>query len=93
MLIVREPRYLSYLDEKSFYSWLESIEGVAGVQGCVQGLRVDLVDVKVGRSCLSDLIALFVRYSMDVRFLSDVIEYEDKEWFSDPSAYWHAHIS
>lgn len=32
-IVFKEQRYLSYYDEKYFYAWLESIEGIAKVNG------------------------------------------------------------
>lgn len=86
--IIREPRYFSYLDEKNFFSWLDSIDDVAEVKGSTDGLRVTIVESGLSRSSLSDLIAVLTRYSLDIRPLDGVVSEDDRTWFSEPNSYW-----
>ena len=85
---IREPRYFSYLDEKSFFSWLNSIDDVARVTGSLDGLQVHIVDSCLSRRGLSDLIAVLVRYSVDIRPIHDVVSDDDRSWFFESDSYW-----
>jgi len=87
--VIREPRYFSYLDEKNFFSWLDSIDDVTEVIGSADGLRVNIIESGLSRAGLSDLIAILARYSVDMRPLHGVVSDDDKTWFAEPSSYWH----
>ena len=86
--VIREPRYFSYLDEKNFFSWLNSIDDVTQVIGSINGLQIHVIDSGLTRAGLSDLIAVFARYSVDMRPLYEVVSSDDRAWFADPTSYW-----
>lgn len=89
-IVFKERRYLSYYDEKYFYAWLESIEGVEKVTGIHAGLlRVDLNSPFLTRSGAFDLIALFTRYSYPLLPIRDHIAPADLDYFKKPDARWH----
>lgn len=84
----REARYYSYLDEKYFYAWLESLEDVVAVRGTVEGLCVELRTTLLSRSCAHDLLALFSRYGYPLAPIKPHINPDDIAYFRDPAAYW-----
>ncbi|QWT20179.1 hypothetical protein KPL74_20840 [Bacillus sp. NP157] len=63
--VFREKPYFSYLDEKHFFTWLESLDGVLSVKGGPGGLHVSLREPFVTPSTAYDLIGLFRRYGLD----------------------------
>jgi len=89
-ILFKERPYLSYYDEKYFYAWLESIEGVEKVVGAQAGhLRVDLKNPWLTRTGAFDLIALFTRYNYPLTPLRDHIAPEDLDYFKRPEARWY----
>lgn len=88
-VVFKEKSYLSYYDEKYFYAWLESIDGVEKVKGIDAGnLRVDLTGPFLSRTGAFDLIALFTRYSYPLSPIRDHISPEDMAYFKRPDARW-----
>ncbi len=87
---IDEPRPLyGHLDEEFFFAWLKSLRGV------------DLVDVEDGKIALAigedaspasvkDLIALMVRYGLDLSPLRSLVVGSRLRWMHDPKAYWFA---
>lgn len=89
-IVFKEKRYFSYYDEKYFYAWLESIEGVKNVTGINAGnLQVELTGPLLSRSGAFDLIALFTRYGYPLTPLRDHISPEDMDYFNRPEARWY----
>jgi hypothetical protein len=86
---LREKSYYSYLDEKYFYEWLESIEGVKSVRHSKQGLHVELKEDGMSRGGVYDLVALLTRYKYEMQFVRDLIRAEDESWFREPDKYWY----
>lgn len=89
---LREKSYYSYLDEKHFYEWLESVEGVKHVAHSKEGLRIELAEYGMSRSGVYDLIALLTRYGYEMQFVRDLIRPEDESWFGEPERYWYAGV-
>lgn len=92
-LTIKESRYYySYQDEKHFYNWLESIDGVDYVRGGPQGLTIRFKGNGLNRSDLFDLIALLMRYDLDMRGLRDLVTAKNESWMKDPQKYWYSKI-
>jgi hypothetical protein len=88
LLLKGASQFYSYLDEKNFFAWLESIPAIKGVRGTPQGLELT-IDSPMDRDSLSDLVAILTRYDVDRKCLKDLVRPEDAEWFQAPDAYWH----
>jgi hypothetical protein len=91
-LLIQESHYYSYQDEKHFFEWLESIDGIKRVVGGPQGLSIQLKGNGLNRGDLYDLIAVLMRYDIDMRGLQDFVTPKNEEWMKNPRAYWHAKI-
>jgi hypothetical protein len=91
-LIIQESHFYSYQDEKHFFEWLESIDGVKQVVGGPEGLLIQLKRNGLSRRDLYDLIALLMRYGVDMRGLKDFVTPKNKAWLTSRSAYWHTKI-
>jgi hypothetical protein len=87
-IVIRERPYRSYLDEKYFYTWLESLDDVAAVRGTADGLCIDLRDKMLSRSGAYDLLALLARYGYPLMPVRPHISPEDLAYFRNPTAYW-----
>lgn len=91
-LIIKEPNpFFSYLDEKSFFDWLESIPAVKSVVGTPQGLEVSL-ESPLDEKNLSDLIAVMHRYGIEKKHLRDLCTSENESWFKNTDKYWYKSV-
>jgi hypothetical protein len=64
-LILPEPdRYFSPLDETNFFTWIQRIPIVTGVQGGHGGLTIDLQTVELDDPSAQEFAALFARYKL-----------------------------
>lgn len=80
--------YYSYSDEKSFFTWLESIEGVVSAKGTPQGLHVTFNAPLLTRAGAYDLIALFARYGYPLALIRPFIRPDDAAFFENQECYW-----
>jgi hypothetical protein len=91
-LIIQQSHFYSYQDEKHFFDWLESIDGVKRVIGGPEGLSVQLKRNGLNRQDLYDLIALLMRYGVDMHGLKDFVTPRNRAWLTNRSAYWYTKI-
>ena len=81
--------FYSYLDEKTFFGWLESLSGVTHVEGTAEGLVIHLRSKRLSKRGLYDLIAIYQRYGGDMTQLAQFIPPESADYFKSPTMYWH----
>ena len=92
-LVIKEPSfYYSYQDEKHFYDWLESIDGIDAVRGGPQGLVIRFKGNGLNRRDLFDLIALLTRYGVDMLGLRDLVTARNESWIKNRQSYWYSRI-
>jgi hypothetical protein len=91
-LIIQQSHFYSYQDEKHFFDWLESIDGVKRVIGGPEGLSVQLKRNGLNRQDLYDLIALLMRYGVDMHGLKDFVTPRNRAWLTNRSACWYTKI-
>jgi hypothetical protein len=84
--------YYSYSDEKSFFTWLESIEGVRSIKGTPQGLHVAFDAPFLSRAGAYDLIALFSRYGHPLAPIRSLINPVDVAFFENQEGYWFGEL-
>ncbi|UPG88173.1 hypothetical protein L2Y96_12160 [Luteibacter aegosomaticola] len=87
-IVFKLKPYYSYSDEKHFFAWLESIEGVIDVKGTARGLHVSFDAPLLSRAGAYDLIALFSRYGCPLAPIRPFISPVDSEYFESPDSYW-----
>lgn len=80
--------FLSPIDERIFFDWLEKINGVSGVYG--QGLSIMLkMDDSINDESLRELLALFYRYGIDMKQLGTFRNKDNQSWFYDnKQSFW-----
>ena len=92
VLLINEPRpFFSYLDEKHFFSWLESIVSVQNIKPVDGGMELTL-DYEFEKESLYDLISLMMRYGLDMQCLKELCTEKNKSWFKNPNAYWYKKV-
>lgn len=89
---INEPRpFFSYLDEKNFFTWLESIPAVKHINGSAKGLEISLA-TPLNESHIRDLIAIMHRYGIEKKPLQQLCTSENESWFKDKNKYWYQSV-
>ena len=80
-------RFGSQLDEKHLFEWAAEIPGF---------LRWDqdtlVVRSRISEASLRDLVALFGRYGIPMKQLSQFENPKNTGWFRAPHMYWHKQV-
>ncbi len=88
-VVIRERPYFCYQDEKHFFEWLESIQGVRKVTGGPDGLTIHFARAPLSYDSWADLLGVFARYGVDMRPLRVLVDKRHEAWLRDPDKYWH----
>ena len=80
--------FFSYLDEKAFFEWAESIPCV--VETTHGDLHIASDDLE--ESDLRDLLAIMTRYQLQMKELQQFLNPENEEWFRSADAYWYESV-
>lgn len=93
-LIIKEPNpYWSYLDEKNFFEWLESIPAIKKVIGIGTSLGLEIyIKTPLNEPNLRDLIAILHKYGIDKKCLREFATSENEKWFKDNNSYWYKSV-
>jgi len=91
-LIIQKSHFYSYQDEKHFFDWLESIDGVDCVLSVPKGLSIRFRGNGLNRRDLYDLIAVLMRYDVDMRGLQALVTPKNDTWMKNPHAYWYPKV-
>lgn len=91
-LQARSVTYYSPGDEEAFFEWLDRIECVEGGSGSGDTLYISVNRAEVDEDCLTELLALFRRYEVDLKQLRVFDSEEFAPWFRNPKAYWYAEV-
>lgn len=86
---IREKSYFSYLDEKHFYQWLNAIEVKVTVGKRLGELTLHFKKGALTKTDWVDLLALLMRYDIDMRPLRPLVTPRHEKWLKTPTAYWH----
>ena len=79
-ITITERPYYSYLDEKSFYGWLEDISSYESIKGTKNGLVIKFSS-EATTEILFDLIALMRRYEVDASPVFEFCQEVNPEYF------------
>ena len=84
--------FYHHADERAYFEWLERIPCVASVRG--EGPRGLVVKLKrrPSQDDLRQFLALAHRYNLDMRKFAKFENDTNRDWFRDPSMYWHDHV-
>ena len=93
-IVIEEPKmYYSYLDEKNFFNWLSNISAIEKPIGTPGGLEININEEKIDEESLRDMLAVLMRYGVDMKPLSVFLNEANRSWFYDnKSSYWHKKI-
>lgn len=92
VLICERVRFYSPEDEAAFFGWIERIACVSRVEGRGDQIILHLPTRRVSAIGLRELIALFARYSVDLRQLAEFETSQNREWFRHSAAFWHKRV-
>ncbi|WP_243311816.1 hypothetical protein [Fundidesulfovibrio agrisoli] len=91
-LQARSVAYYSPGDEEAFFEWLDRIECVEGGSGSGDTLYISVDRAELDEECLTELLALFRRYGVDLKQLRVFDSEEFASWFRNPEAFWYAEV-
>ena len=77
-------RYFSYLDEKSFFEWAQSIPCVVSVDEGFLHIR----SKRISEQNLRDLIAIMYRYQLPMLQLQQFCTSRNEHWFKSNKSFW-----
>ncbi|KWT89279.1 MULTISPECIES: hypothetical protein [unclassified Variovorax] len=87
-ILIKEPQFYCYQDEKHFFDWLEGLKALKGMKRTPKGLALT-VDFPIDDDSLADLIALLTRYRLDRATLKVFLNESNQKWFETSRAYWY----
>ncbi len=76
--------YFSYLDEKSFFDWAQSIPCVTSVDGGFLHIK----SKRLAEPDLRDLIAIMYRYKLPMQQLQQFCNSSNEQWFRSSKTFW-----
>jgi hypothetical protein len=91
-LLAKRVWYYSEYDEAALFEWLDKLPCVRRYDGELDVLNIYVDSAKVDERALRELLALFRRYSIEMKQLKVFDRDEFSSWFRDPQAYWHAGV-
>lgn len=71
--------YYSQLDEDAFFEWLKKINCIINIEGALDELYLDLKDGDLTYEDLSNLIAIFHRYKIDMKQLAEFVNKDNMD--------------
>jgi hypothetical protein len=89
------PFYFSDHDEKSFFTWLETIPCVKSFQDGIYDCKSESstlvlrVSAQIDNISLRELVAIMKRYRLDMSMLRQFRTKDNEKWFAKKSSYWH----
>ncbi|MBK0011472.1 hypothetical protein IAE56_03715 [Stenotrophomonas sp. S41] len=84
--------FYSRQDEASFFAWLQQLPCVVDVTGRGRIIHIQVDRQRVDDEALTELLALFHRYQVDMRQLQVFDERRFARWFRRRQSYWHAAV-
>lgn len=65
---------------------------VSGIKGVGDELQITVSINKVDDACLSELLAIFFRYQINMKQLAVFKDDQKRKWFSNVEAYWYSRV-
>lgn len=82
----------SRYDEAAMFYWLDRIKCIKKYEGRGHSLFIYVDPLDVGEEDLTELLALFFRYKINMKQLIVFDKNEFRSWFKDKDAYWYEDI-
>ncbi|WP_143694862.1 hypothetical protein [Variovorax sp. JS1663] len=90
-ILVNEPQFYCYQDEKHFFGWLEGLKALKEFKRTPEGLALAFEN-PIDDASLADLIGLFTRYRIDRRDLKAFCNEANRHWFAHSRKYWYRSV-
>lgn len=83
--------FSSSFDESAFFEWISRIDCIEGLSAVQEDVFLHIVSDDLHDDDLSELIALFNRYHIDMSQLRQFLNSNNRNWFfeRDPKGFWH----
>jgi len=87
VLICKQIWFYSPGDERAFFGFAERIKGIRKIEGIRDEIHLHF-SMRLSDASLRDLLALFYRYKIAMRQLSQFETARNRAWFCDRQEYW-----
>jgi len=92
-LYCKRVTFYSQEDEESFFYWINNINCIRKFDGEGDTIILHIKTRNISNVCLRELLALFHRYKIDMKQLSQFHNDSNRDWFfENKSAYWHRKV-
>ena len=81
--------FYSPCDEAALFEWFDKIKCIKKYEGRGDTLYIYINPSEVGEDELSELLAVFFRYEINMKQLLVFDKDEFKSWFKNKDAYWY----
>lgn len=88
-LMIDLNTFYSAGDEQRFFHGLNDNTAVSGYRGIVRQLEIGIVQQRLTRNALQELIALFRRYQIPLTPLAPLAQTKRYAWLADDQWDWH----
>jgi len=92
VLIAKRVWYYSENDEAAFFEWLDKLTCVEKYEGELDVLNIHVDQGRLDAGSLYELLALFRRYSIDMKQLRVFDKDKFASWFRNPKSYWFKEV-
>ena len=92
VLIADSVRFYSACDEDLFFAWIGKIPCISKCEGKGVELFLTVDRDRVEDGCLREMLALFLRYEVDMGQLSDFMTEKNASWFFNKNSYWYEKV-
>lgn len=90
-ILVKEPQFYCYQDEKHFFGWLEGLKALKKVKRTSEGLALTFEN-PIDDDSLADLVGLLTRYRIDRKDLKVFRNETNRKWFARSRTYWYRSV-
>lgn len=91
LLVCKEVLFYSDHDEASFFEWINKISAIQSYEGVSDKIQL-CVARGVQDNDLRELIALFYRYTIDMKQLQQFVTDINQSWFTNKQSYWYSKV-
>jgi hypothetical protein len=92
VLECKRVRYGSQGDETAFFLWIRRISCVTKFDGCGRTLSLHVRSTRISDGNLRELLALFHRYRVSMKQLTQFETPRNRVWFRRPGTYFYSRV-
>lgn len=91
-LVASEVRYFSQGDEDNFFKWLSRIKIIKNLIYKHKDVIIELESQLIDDEDLEELIAIYLRYKLDLSQIAQFRHDGNQEWFANKKKLWYKKV-